>query len=60
MSFAAIAAFFNANPALLPTILLIISEALGANPKVKSNGILDLVLRQLQVYLKSRGGKSLN
>lgn len=60
MSFASIAAFFNANPALLPTILLLISEALGSTSKVKSNGILDLVLRQLQVYLKSRGGKSLN
>lgn len=60
MSTVAIAAFFKANPALLPSILLIISEALGTSPKVKSNGIIDFVLTQLQSYLKASGGKSIN
>jgi len=32
---------------------------LGANPKVKSNGILSLVLLQAQKVLKDKGAKDL-
>jgi len=39
--------------------LFAVSEALGANPKVKSNGILSLILLQVQGQLKARGGKDL-
>ena len=53
----AIIAFLVANKATVASVLLIISEALGANPKVKSNGILSLVLLQAQAALKKQGGK---
>jgi len=46
-----------ANQTLLLTLALAISEALGANPKVKSNGILSLVLLQAQKVLKDKGAK---
>jgi hypothetical protein len=55
MSLAALLAFLNANQATIATILLIISEALGANPKVKANGIVSFILLQLQAKLKERG-----
>ena len=48
-----------ANQALIATVLFAISEALGANPKVKSNGILSLILLQVQGQLKSKGAKDL-
>jgi len=48
-----------ANQALIATVLLAVSEALGANPKVKSNGILSLILLQVQGQLKAKGGKDL-
>lgn len=40
------------NQSLILGLLLAISEALGANPKVKSNGFLSFVLIQLKTYLK--------
>ena len=55
----AIIAFLLANKATIASVLLIISEALGANPKVKSNGILSLILLQAQAALKKQGGKDL-
>lgn len=48
-----------ANQALIATVLFAVSEALGANPKVKSNGILSLILLQIQGQLKAKGGKDL-
>ena len=55
----AIVAWCLANQTLLLTLALAISEALGANPKVKSNGILSLVLLQVQSQLKNRGAKDI-
>jgi len=48
-----------ANQALIATVLFAVSEALGANPKVKSNGLLSLILLQVQGQLKAKGGKDL-
>ena len=55
----ALIAWAFANQALIATVLLAVSEAMGANPKVKSNGILSLVLMQVQAQLKNRGAKDL-
>ena len=55
----AVLAWCLANQTLLLTLALAISEALGANPKVKSNGILSLVLLQAQKVLKDKGAKDL-
>jgi len=55
----AVIAWCLANQTLLLTLALAISEALGANPKVKSNGILSLVLLQAQKVLKEKGAKDL-
>jgi hypothetical protein len=57
MSLAALIAFLEANPAAATavlSILLVISEALGANPRVKSNGFLSFVLLQLNTFLKKK------
>jgi hypothetical protein len=59
MTLAAIGAWFAANEALVATVLLLISEALGANPKLKSNGILSFILLQLQNHLKKKGATDL-
>ncbi|NBU47249.1 MAG: hypothetical protein EBS34_07365 [Flavobacteriales bacterium] len=59
MSFAAIIAWATGNQALIATVLFAVSEALGANPKVKANGILSLILLQVQGQLKARGAKDL-
>ena len=48
-----------ANQTLIATVLFAVSEALGANPKVKANGILSLLLLQIQEKLKERGAKDL-
>lgn len=53
----ALIAWCLANQTLLLTLALAISEALGANPKVKSNGILSLILLQVQSQLKNKGAK---
>jgi hypothetical protein len=55
MSVGLIWAWILANEAALATILLIISELLGAWPKVKSNGLISFVLVQLQEQLKKKG-----
>ena len=48
-----------ANQALIATVLFTISEALGATSKVKANGILSLILLQVQGKLKAKGAKDL-
>ena len=55
----AIVAWCLANQTLLLSLAFAISEALGANPKVKSNGILSLVLLQVQAQLKAKGAKDI-
>lgn len=57
MSAGIIWAWIISNEAALATILLIVSELLGAWPKVKSNGIISFLLLQLQEQLKKRGAK---
>ena len=57
MSLAAIIGWATANQALIATVLFAVSEALGANPKVKANGILSLILLQVQGQLKAKGAK---
>ena len=52
-------AWVIANQALLATVLFAVSEALGANPKVKSNGILSLIIIQAQNALKAKGAKDI-
>ena len=55
----ALVAWCFANQALIATVLFAVSEAMGANPKVKSNGILSLILIQGQKVLKDKGAKDL-
>ena len=55
----AVVAWCLANQALIATVLFAVSEALGANPKVKSNGILSLILLQAQKVLKEKGAKDI-
>lgn len=57
MSIAAIFAWATANQALIATVLFAVSETLGANPKVKANGLLSLIILQVQGQLKARGAK---
>lgn len=52
-------AWVLANQALVATVLFAVSEALGANPKVKANGILSLILLQVQGQLKAKGAKDI-
>jgi hypothetical protein len=55
MSVGLIWAWVMANEAALATILLIVSELLGAVPQVKSNGLVSFVLLQVQKVLKDKG-----
>lgn len=48
MSIGALLAFYKANEAAILTILLIFSEFLGANPKIKANGVVSFVLQQIR------------
>jgi len=57
MSAAALWAWVMANEAALATILFILSELLGAVPKVKSNGIVSFLILQVQAQLKKKGAK---
>ena len=57
MSVGLIWAWVLANQSSLATILLIVSELLGASPKVKANGILSFILLQVQEQLKKRGAQ---
>jgi hypothetical protein len=52
-------AWILANETLVVTILFALSELLGANSKVKANGILSLIIIQAQKFLKSRGAKDI-
>ncbi len=52
-------AWLIANQALVATVLFAVSEALGANSKVKANGILSLLIIQGQKLLKDKGAKDL-
>ena len=52
-------AWLVANQALVATVLFAVSEALGANPKVKANGILSLLIIQGQKLLKDKGAKDI-
>jgi hypothetical protein len=52
-------AWLVANQTLVLTVLLAVSEALGANPKIKANGILSLILLQVQKVLKDKGAKDI-
>ena len=55
MSFAALLALYKANEAAILTILLIVSEILGATPKIKANGLVSFVIEQIQSKLKKGG-----
>lgn len=55
MSLAVILAWAKANEAAIATILLVLSEFLGANNKLKSNGLVSFVLLQVQQHLKKKG-----
>ena len=57
MSLAALLAFYNANQAAIMTILLIVSEFLGANPKVKANGIVSFIIQQIRDKAIKSGAK---
>lgn len=43
-----------ANVQLILGVLLAISEVLGADPRVKANGIVSFVLMQAQNFLKAK------
>jgi hypothetical protein len=57
MSLAVLLGFLQANQGIIVTVLLAISEYLGANPKIKSNGILSLILIQVHQALKAKKEK---
>lgn len=57
MSAGLIWAWIMANEAALATLLLIISELLGAIPQVKANGLVSFILLQVQTQLKRKGGQ---
>jgi hypothetical protein len=57
MSVATLFAFYKANEAAILTILLILSEFLGAVPKVKANGIISFVLLQVRSRAIAGGAK---
>lgn len=57
MTLAAIWAWVLANEAAVATVLLIVSELLGAIPAVKSNGILSFLLLKGKDLLEARGAK---
>jgi len=59
MSIAIIWAWVMANEVLIATVLFAVSEGLGANSKVKANGILSLLIIQAQKLLKDKGAKDL-
>jgi hypothetical protein len=59
MSLSLIIAWATANQSLIATVLFAVSEALGATPKVKANGILSLILIQAQNALKAKGAKDI-
>ena len=56
MSVAALWAWVLANEAAVATILLVVSEFLGAVPKFKANCLFSYIILQVQQNLKKRGG----
>jgi len=56
-TFAAVIALSSANAQLALGILLAVSEVLGADPRVKANGIISFILIQAQRFLKSKGAE---
>ncbi len=48
-------AWVVANEATVATLLLLLSELLGAIPQIKSNGIASFVILQIQTHLKKKG-----
>jgi hypothetical protein len=59
MSAAALLAFWNANSVLILTVALTLSEYLGANPKVKSNGLISFAIMQIRNFLVAQGAKDI-
>jgi hypothetical protein len=57
MSLAALIAFYNANQAAILTVLLVISEFLGANPKIKANGFVSFIIEQVRARAIAGGAK---
>lgn len=57
MSLAALLAFYNANQGVILTVLLVISEYLGANPRIKANGLVSFVLQQIRQKALDAGAK---
>lgn len=52
--FATVKGISAANLQLILGALLAVSEVLGADPRVKANGIVSFVLIQIQNYLKGK------
>lgn len=48
-------AWILANEATVATLLLLVSELLGAVPQVKANGLASFVILQIQNHLKKKG-----
>ena len=55
MSAGLIWAWIVANEATVATLLLVLSELLGAIPQIKSNGMISFVILQIQQHLKKKG-----
>jgi hypothetical protein len=53
----AINGFSTVNAQLALAALLALSEVLGADPRIKANGIVSFILLQVQNFLKSKGTK---
>ena len=56
-TFAVAIALSSANTKLALGALLALSEVLGADPRVKANGILSFLLIQVQNFIKSKESK---
>lgn len=54
---AAVAALNSANTQLALGALLAVSEVLGADPRVKANGIVSFILVQAQNFIRSKKSK---
>lgn len=57
MSIGALIAFYKANEGLFLTLLLVLSEYLGANPKIKANGVVSFILMQVRQRALNGGAK---
>ena len=52
--FATVKGLSTANLHLILAALLAVSEVLGADPRVKANGIVSFIIIQIQNYLKMK------